>query len=158
MPDPHIKILCAMYYPDGEIDKYRARLASNISLLTHLWTSIRPFFYLEVTILVNIPTAVTLQQICNVILLLILEKWECKKLIVWLIDWLERHVNFLVRELRSLFVYIYIFLNCCFWKGLCSLLYDIKNSYLIEIIDPRLYGFKYSYLIIIWFEVIIFFK
>ena len=56
-----------------------------------------------------------------------------------------------VRELHPLSVRINIEFVFCTEK------YDIKYSYLIQIICTQLYGFWYSYLklIIIWFQVII---
>ena len=45
-----------------------------------------------------------------------------------------------VKESRTLYVYIYIFL-----KSFYTQLYNIKYSYLIPIIYTQLYGFKFSY-------------
>ena len=71
-------------------------------------------------------------------------------------NWFQWYVNpsrvilFIgIRELWSLYIYIYIFMYL-FLNGFISFdttLYDIKYSYLIQIIGTQLYDIKYSYLI-----------
>ena len=65
---------------------------------------------------------------------------------------------------RVHFTFVFLrFLRRCFLEDFLlfffffAQLYDIKHSYLKQIICTSLYGFKYSYLItiIIWFQVII---
>ena len=60
-----------------------------------------------------------------------------------------------VRELHLFDIYIYIFVQVFPERFFCTQLYDIKYSYLIQIICTQLYGFKYSYQIqiILWFQV-----
>ena len=66
-----------------------------------------------------------------------------------LIDWLKKHIKpsrvilcFQVTEMWIIYVHIYIFVVV-----FCTLLYDIKYSYQIQIICTLLYDIKYSYLI-----------
>ena len=78
-------------------------------------------------------------------------------MIGWLTDFLKRHINPFeiilcqeVRELRSLYIYTYIF---CFLRSFFyTPLYYIKYSYLIQMISIHMYCFKYSYLIVILFS------
>ena len=49
----------------------------------------------------------------------------------------------------SLCIHVYIFLCSCFLIAFSPQSYDIMNAYLIQIISTQLYGFKYSYLILI---------
>ena len=55
-----------------------------------------------------------------------------------------------VRELRSVYICFDVFV--LFLKSFYAHLYDIKYFYQIRIVHIELYGFNYSYLMVIWYQ------
>ena len=86
------------------------------------------------------------------------EREQDKKKKNWLIDFngMSIHLGWFwleVKEAYSLYVLVYIFCVVSWEFFFCTQLYDIKHSYLTEIICKQLYTFKYSYIILRGYDV-----